>query len=44
MKITEEELKIHAPQYDYRVINADGSLGETVSRVIEILRKEGYSL
>ena len=44
MKITEDELRIHAPQYDYRVINADGSLSETVDRVIEILRKEGYKL
>ena len=44
MKITEDELRVHAPQYDYRVINADGSLHETVNRVIEILRKEGYTL
>lgn len=44
MRITEEELRAHAPQYDYRVINADGSLLETVDRVIEILRKEGYTL
>ncbi|MBI4128956.1 MAG: hypothetical protein HY460_02785, partial [Parcubacteria group bacterium] len=44
MKITEDELRAHAPQYDYRVINADGSLVETVDRVIEILRKEGYTL
>jgi len=44
MKITEDELRAHAPQYDYRVINADGSLLETVGRVIEILRKEGYTL
>jgi guanylate kinase len=44
MKITEEELRVHAPQYDYRVINADGSLLESVDRVIEILRKEGYTL
>ncbi|HVU75757.1 MAG TPA: hypothetical protein VHD38_02905 [Candidatus Paceibacterota bacterium] len=44
MKITEEELRIHAPQYDYRVINADGALLETVERVLEIMRKEGYTL
>lgn len=44
MKITEDELRTHAPLYDYRVVNADGSLAETVDRVIEILRKEGYSL
>lgn len=44
MKITERELHVHAPEYDYRVINADGSLLETVDRVIEIMRKEGYTL
>lgn len=44
MKITERELKMDAPQYDYRVINADGALGETVNQVVEILRKEGYTL
>jgi len=44
MKITENELRVHAPQYDYRVINADGSLQETVDRVIEIMRSEGYQL
>jgi|SRR6185312_2335224 len=44
MKISEEEIRIHAPQYDYRVVNADGSLPETVEQVIEILQKEGYNL
>jgi len=44
MKITEHELRAHAPEYDHRVVNADGSLIETVDRVIEILRKEGYTL
>ncbi len=44
MRITEEELRVHAPQYDYRVVNADGSLLETVDHVIEIMRKEGYTL
>ena len=44
MKITENEIRMHAPQYDYRVINADGALLETVDQVIEILRKEGYTL
>lgn len=44
MKITEDELRIHAPEYDYRVVNADGALQETVGRVLEILRKEGYNL
>ena len=44
MRITEEELRIHAPQYDYRVMNADGMLGETADDVVAILRKEGYTL
>jgi len=44
MKVTEEELRVHAPEYDYRVVNADGALAETVQNVLEILRKEGYNL
>jgi guanylate kinase len=44
MKITEEEMRVHAPQYDYRVINADGALMETVEQVIDILHKERYNL
>lgn len=44
MKITEEEMRVHAPQYDYRVVNADGKLLDTVEAVIGILRKEGYNL
>src|SRR3989344_4519237 len=44
MEITERELKEHAPQYDYRVINADGGLSDAASAIIEILEKEGYTL
>ncbi len=44
MKIAEEECRVHAPQYDYRVVNADGALMETVGQVIEIMKKEGYTL
>lgn len=44
IKITEEEVRVHAPQYDYRVVNADGALMETVEQVIDIMRKEGYNL
>ncbi|MBI4048572.1 MAG: AAA family ATPase, partial [Devosia nanyangense] len=44
MKITEDEMRVHSPQYDYRVVNADGRLADTVEQVIEILRKEGYNL
>jgi guanylate kinase len=43
-QITDHELRIHAPQYDYRVINADGALDETVQEVVDILKKEGYNL
>lgn len=44
MKITEEEVRVHAPQYDYRIVNADGKLQETAAEVVEILSKEGYNL
>lgn len=44
MRITEQELRVHAPQYDYRVVNADGALKETVEQVVAILQKEGYTL
>ncbi len=44
MQITEEELRVHAPQYDYRVVNADGMLTETAERIVAILKKEGYNL
>lgn len=44
MQITEREIEEHAPQYDYRVTNADGGLQEAVSAIIEILQKEGYTL
>ena len=44
MAISEDEIRNHAPEYDHRVINADGLLPETVKGVVEILKKEGYSL
>lgn len=44
MRITEDEIRVHSPQYEYRVVNADGALQETVQQVLDILRKEGYSL
>lgn len=44
MHITERELKVDAPQFDYRVVNADGALSETVAQVVAILQKEGYNL
>lgn len=44
MSTTQEELAEHAPQYDYRVVNADGRLAEAVQEIIDILQKEGYNL
>ncbi len=44
MSITEEELRAHAPQYDYRVINPDGALDTSVDEIVAILEKEGYNL
>ncbi|MEY4747635.1 MAG: hypothetical protein RLZZ416_684 [Candidatus Parcubacteria bacterium] len=44
MKITEEEMRVHAPQYDYRIVNADGKLPQSVEEVIAIMREEGYNL
>ena len=44
MKITEEEVRVHSPQYDYRVVNADGKLQETALEIVDIMRKEGYNL
>lgn len=43
-EITENELHTHANQYDYRVVNADGRLSETIDNVIAILQKEGYNI
>ncbi|MDO8522075.1 MAG: hypothetical protein Q7S08_02190 [bacterium] len=44
MRITEDEMRLHSPQYDYRVVNADGKLEETVEEVVAILEREGYNL
>lgn len=44
MRIMDEELHAHAPEYDYRVTAADGGLDEAVEQVLEILKKEGYTL
>ena len=44
MKVTEQELHEHAPQYDYRIVNADGKLEDTLREVVEIMQKEGYNL
>ena len=44
MHITEREFRQDSNEYDYRVVNADGSLAETVEQIVDILRKEGYTL
>jgi len=44
MQITQRELTLDAPQYDYRVVNADGGLDRAVGEVVAILHKEGYTL
>ncbi|PIR82798.1 guanylate kinase [Candidatus Kaiserbacteria bacterium CG10_big_fil_rev_8_21_14_0_10_59_10] len=44
MRIAEKEIAEYAPQYDYRVVNADGKLARAVDEVVEILQKEGYTL
>lgn len=44
MNMVKREVEEDAPQYDYRVINIDGKLKETVEEVVAILKKEGYTL
>jgi guanylate kinase len=44
MKVSREEIHAHSPRYDYRVVNAGGLLEETIEHVVEIMKKEGYSL
>jgi len=44
MDIAQKELQEHAPEYDYRVTNADGELDKAVEDVVGILKKEGYNL
>ncbi|MBI5004121.1 hypothetical protein HZC00_03435 [Candidatus Kaiserbacteria bacterium] len=43
MEIAHKEITEHAPEYDYRVVNENGKLKETVLKVLEILHKEGYT-
>lgn len=42
--IAEQETKEDAPQYDYQIRNDQGKLDAAVEAVVEILRKEGYTL
>lgn len=44
MKITEQEVHLQAPEYDYRIVNGDGMLEQTEQEIVDILGKEGYTL
>jgi guanylate kinase len=41
---THREVTEDSPFYDYRITNDEGKLDDAVEAVIEILRKEGYTL
>jgi guanylate kinase len=41
---TRREIEEDAPFYDYQIANEDGKLDEAIERVVEILKKEGYTL
>lgn len=43
MKIADEEMRIHSPKYDYRVVNAGGMLEQSVAEIVGIIQKEGYT-
>lgn len=42
LEYAQYEIKNEAEFYDYKVINAQGKLNETVDNIVEILKKEGY--
>ena len=44
MRIARVEMDEHAPEYDYQIVNENGKLDQTVAKVLEILRKEEYTL
>lgn len=44
MKITEQEVHLQAPEYDYRIVNGDGMLVQTEQEIVDILAQEGYTL
>lgn len=43
-EFTKREIESEAPWYDYKIVNEDGMLDETVTKVAEILQKEGFVL
>ncbi len=42
LTLAKKEIEEDAPWYDYRIVNEEGKLSETVDKVIEILKKERY--
>ncbi|OIO48307.1 MAG: hypothetical protein CO042_00115 [Parcubacteria group bacterium CG_4_9_14_0_2_um_filter_41_8] len=38
----QQEIKEESPYYDYQVINRQNKLDQTIAKVIEILKKEGF--
>ncbi|MDP3646422.1 MAG: hypothetical protein Q8R25_05025 [bacterium] len=44
LTITKREVEEEAPWYDYRISNEDGKLDKAVDEIVEILKKEGYTL
>ena len=43
-EFTVREVREEAPWYDYRITNEDGKLSDAIDKVVEILKKEGYTL
>ena len=44
IKNAENEIEKEMPFYDYIVINADGKLEAAIEEIIDILKKENYTL
>ncbi len=44
LEFTKRELAEEAPWYDFQIANEDGKLDDAIASVVEILRKEGYTL
>jgi guanylate kinase len=44
LAFTKREVEEESPWYDYRIRNDDNQVAESVASVVEILKKEGYTL
>jgi guanylate kinase len=44
LTLAKKEIEEESSWYDYRVVNEDNELDDAVNNVIEILKKEGYSI